>query len=72
MYTARMTNGADKKPKRGDIVVLAELEFKDGQGVIHFIYVTPEFIRKAVELRSHDATGFRQNPWPGPPIGGPE
>jgi hypothetical protein len=26
----------------------AELEFKDGKGVIHFIYVTPEFIRKAV------------------------
>jgi len=26
----------------------AELEFKDGKGVIHFIYVTPESVRKVV------------------------
>jgi hypothetical protein len=85
MYTERMTNGEDKKPKPGSMAVLtqlppgmlndlpiedqkaiseivgkpillcgyddsgkAELEFKDGQRVIHFIYVTSEFIRKAV------------------------
>jgi len=80
-----MRNGEDKKPKPGDMVVLAklpsgmlndlpmedqkaiseivgkptllreyddagraELEFKDGNGVVHFIYVAPEFVRKAV------------------------